>query len=387
MVAPRQLCGLFTHTIYSNKTLISHINSNIDNGELFEILLTKQVIIFMTHMTNYAGDRLANFLFKKIFEFLSTWTNLRMKSLEPYELVRKYFEIYKEDSEPVWTNPCYDKKHLSIWYFNNTYCNKFPKVIIIGAQKSGTTALHSFLKLNYYLKSNKPTNDFEETQFFINKNYFKGINWYLNLFQETNGSIINFEKSANYLTDLKVPLRIKNLLNDTKLILILLNPIDRAYSWYQHEKAHNNSIALNYTFKEILTINSTNKNFLSLKEKCLRNGLYYRYLKEWFKYFKTNQFYIIDGNEFKIDPRDDLNKLQQFIGLNESYRVNYTKILKFNSKKGFYCSYKCLGPSKGRKYVKLDDESQLFLKNYYKKSNEFLKKILLKYNFKLPSWI
>lgn len=46
-------------------------------------------------------------------------------------------------------------------------------------------------------------------------------------------SDIIFEKTANYFDNELAPIYIKNLLPESKLIVILTNPIDRAYSWYQ----------------------------------------------------------------------------------------------------------------------------------------------------------
>ncbi len=76
-------------------------------------------------------------------------------------------------------NPCDDSKHKAIWFETNQteICEKIPKFIIIGPQRTGTTALYTFLKANKFIKSNQDTRDFEEAQFFMNKNYFKGVNW------------------------------------------------------------------------------------------------------------------------------------------------------------------------------------------------------------------
>lgn len=106
MVLPRQTCGIFTHTMnftsYPNG--IDKLVEMIDGGEIFKTLLFKQVLVYMTHFTNYASDRLALFVFKSLFDYTRKWTNIRLETLEPIELAKKYFELYKEDSEPVWTN-------------------------------------------------------------------------------------------------------------------------------------------------------------------------------------------------------------------------------------------------------------------------------------------
>lgn len=67
-----------------------------------------------------------------------------------------------------------------------------------------------------------------------------------------------FEKSATYFDGELVPRRAHALLSHAKLITILISPARRAYSWYQHTKAHgDNPVAHNYTFHEVITAGDT----------------------------------------------------------------------------------------------------------------------------------
>lgn len=66
------------------------------------VVLTFQISIFMTHMTNYAGDRLAPYIFKKLTKFFQRWTNLKLLSLPPRELAEIYFESFPEEVTPLW---------------------------------------------------------------------------------------------------------------------------------------------------------------------------------------------------------------------------------------------------------------------------------------------
>ena len=139
-------------------------------------------------------------------------------------------------------NPCDDKRHLDIWPKSKS-CNNLPDILIIGPQKTGTTALYSFLKLHPSVESNKNSpSTFEEPQFFSNlANYELGIDWYLDLFPArtalTNDSTPReayiFEKSATYFDKDVVPLRAKRLLPSAKVLAVLISPVQRAYSWYQ----------------------------------------------------------------------------------------------------------------------------------------------------------
>lgn len=73
-----------------------------------------QVSIFMTHMTNYAKDRLAPFLFQTLFQFVTRWTKLELQTEHPLNLGKKYFNLFPEDKLPLWTVSCFDKNYWSL---------------------------------------------------------------------------------------------------------------------------------------------------------------------------------------------------------------------------------------------------------------------------------
>ena len=105
-MVPRQTCGIFTHTIFLDKypNGIEKLIAMINGGEIFETILSNPVSIFMTHFTNYANDRIALFLFKKLFDYVDKWTNLKLNTLAPLQIAEKYFDIFKEETKPLWTN-------------------------------------------------------------------------------------------------------------------------------------------------------------------------------------------------------------------------------------------------------------------------------------------
>ena len=66
-----------------------------------------QVAVFMTHITNYAMDRVALTLFDHLFKFVDRWTNIKLQTARPTALAKKYFETFPEDKYPLWT--------VSVW--------------------------------------------------------------------------------------------------------------------------------------------------------------------------------------------------------------------------------------------------------------------------------
>ena len=62
----------------------------------------------MTHMPNYAFDRLSPYAFESVTAMLQCWTNLDLRSREPEVLADLYFSMFPEEATPIWgVRDCY----------------------------------------------------------------------------------------------------------------------------------------------------------------------------------------------------------------------------------------------------------------------------------------
>ncbi|XP_052586518.1 bifunctional heparan sulfate N-deacetylase/N-sulfotransferase 4 isoform X2 [Peromyscus californicus insignis] len=396
LVLPRQTCGLFTHTIFYKEYPggPQELDKSIKGGELFLTILLNPISIFMTHLSNYGNDRLGLYTFVNLANFVHSWTNLKLQTLPPVQLAHKYFELFPEQKDPLWQNPCDDKRHKDIWSREKT-CDHLPKFLVIGPQKTGTTALYLFLLMHPSIISNLPSpKTFEEVQFFNGNNYHKGIEWYMDFFPTPSNitSDFLFEKSANYFHSEEAPKRAASLVPKAKIITILIDPSDRAYSWYQHQRSHEDPAALRFNFYEVITTGHwAPPDLKTLQRRCLVPGWYAVHIERWLTYFATSQLLIIDGQQLRSDPATVMDEVQKFLGVTPHY--NYSEALTFDPQKGFWCQLlaggktKCLGKSKGRKYPPMDPESRTFLSNYYRDHNVELSKLLHRLGQPLPSWL
>ncbi|KAM4706672.1 bifunctional heparan sulfate N-deacetylase/N-sulfotransferase 4-like isoform 1-T1 [Discoglossus pictus] len=396
MVLPRQTCGLFTHTIFYKEYPggPSELDKSIRGGELFLTVLLNPISIFMTHLSNYGNDRLGLYTFVNLANFVQTWTNLKLQTLPPLQLARKYFELFPEQKDPVWQNPCDDRRHRDIWSRDKT-CDRLPKFLVVGPQKTGTTALYLFLLMHPYIISNFPNlKTFEEVQFFNGNNYHKGIDWYMDCFPYPSNitSDFLFEKSANYFHSEEVPRRVAALLPKAKIITIIIDPSDRAYSWYQHQRSHKDPAAIRFSFYEVIAADHRAPPELqTLQRRCLVPGWYSTHIEQWLTSFPASQLLIIDGQHLRSDPATIMDDVQKFLEISPHYK--YSETLTFNPQKGFWCQLleggktKCLGKNKGRKYPPMDLESRAFLSSYYRDHNIELSKLLHRLGQPLPSWL
>ncbi|XP_023845343.1 bifunctional heparan sulfate N-deacetylase/N-sulfotransferase 1 isoform X2 [Salvelinus sp. IW2-2015] len=395
-VLPRQTCGLFTHTIFYKEYPggPNELDKLINGGELFLTVLLNPISIFMTHLSNYGNDRLGLYTFKSLVAFVQTWTNLRLQTLPPVQLAHRYYNLFPNEKDPLWQDPCEDKRHKDIWSKEKT-CDRFPKLLVIGPQKTGSTALYLFLGMHPDLTSNYPNKEtFEEIQFFNGHNYHRGIDWYMEYFPlpSNTSSDYYFEKSASYFDSEVAAERAATLLPKAKIITILINPADRAYSWYQHQRAHDDPVALKYSFHDVITATHDSPVKLRvLQNRCLVPGWYAIHMERWLNHYHSSQVLVLDGQQLKTEPASVMDRIQKFLGLVNT--VNYHNILAFDPKKGFWCQLleggktKCLGKSKGRKYPDMDPESQSFLREHYRDHNIELSKLLYRMGQPLPSWL
>lgn len=61
-----------------------------------------QISIFMTHLSNYGNDRLGLYTFANLASFVRSSTNLRLQTLPPVQLAQKYFQLFPEQTDPLW---------------------------------------------------------------------------------------------------------------------------------------------------------------------------------------------------------------------------------------------------------------------------------------------
>jgi hypothetical protein len=110
--------------------------------------------------------------------------------------------------------------------------NRLPTYIIAGAMRSGTTALNSYLREH----PDVAVSSTKEVHFF-DSFYDRGVEWYREQFPHSESARAVGEATPNYMFSTTALDRIKETLPDVKLVVMLRNPIDRAYSHYWHDKA------------------------------------------------------------------------------------------------------------------------------------------------------
>ena len=106
-----------------------------------------------------------------------------------------------------------------------------PKFLIVGAMRSGTSALSRFV--NAHPRVFVPP---RKEMHFFDHGMDKGLGWYESHFEAAREGSVPGEATPGYLYFPGTAQRIADTLPDVKLVAILRNPVDRAYSHYWHNR-------------------------------------------------------------------------------------------------------------------------------------------------------
>lgn len=255
--------------------------------------------------------------------------------------------------------------------------------LVVGSQKAGTSSLFNFLSLH-------PQCGFGSTKeiHYFDTNYDKGETWYHNHFNRTKTTAKKyFEVTPSYIYFPWVPERISAYNNKIKLIVVLRDPIERAYSaWNMWRIAHREkkkfylerfSVDPREHTKPYLDLfrkedfPSFNETILDEIEAFMQNekystpdfvkrGIYVQQFENFYKHFSCDQFLVINSQDLMSSKIKVLKKVEQFLGI--SSFDWYKKNLVNNHVRG----YDSL----------IDVDSFSALQEFYKPYNEELFKLL-----------
>ncbi|XP_071757972.1 heparan sulfate glucosamine 3-O-sulfotransferase 3A1-like [Centroberyx gerrardi] len=241
---------------------------------------------------------------------------------------------------------------------------KLPQALIIGVKKGGTRALLEFLRVHPDIRA------VGAEPHFFDRNYENGLEWYRELMPKTLEGQITMEKTPSYFVTREAPARIAAMSRDTKLIVVVRDPVTRAISDYTQTLSKKPDIP---SF-ESLTFKNRTTGLIDTSWSAIQIGIYAKHLDNWLQYFPMEQILFVSGERLISDPAGELGRVQDFLGLK---RIITDKHFYFNQTKGFPCLKKaegsskphCLGKTKGRTHPNIDPEVVQRLRDFYRPFN------------------
>ncbi len=196
--------------------------------------------------------------------------------------------------------------------------------VIIGAQKCGTTSLSRHLVRHPQIAPAVT----KEIHYF-DLNFEKGDDWYFSQLPglaETSRYLATGESSPYYIYHPLVAQRLRRLLPDARLIVMLRDPVARAVSHYHHEvrlKAEHLSLEEAFAQEPARLRGEAGKlisgeldySFNHQHFAYLSRGVYIDQLRPWMELFPREQFLFLKSEDFYADPPAVYNQVLEFLDL------------------------------------------------------------------------
>ena len=198
--------------------------------------------------------------------------------------------------------------------------HRLPHFIIAGAPRSGTTWLYALARRHPRLAMAEPM--VPEPKFFlIDELWQRGVDYYsTKWFDPLPAGRMLGEKSTNYLEAPEVAERITRVLPRVKLIFLLRNPVDRAYSNYLWSRQNGLETE---TFERALALEERRERDLASQWRYARphayfsRGLYAEHLGRFFRRFPRPQMLVLRHEDVAARPESVAADFHRFLGVAE----------------------------------------------------------------------
>jgi hypothetical protein len=203
---------------------------------------------------------------------------------------------------------------------------RLPDFIVFGAQKCGSTSVYDYVKHHPQIIP-----AYKKAAHYFDMNYSQGLSWYrahfpLKSANPAQARSLTGEASPYYIFHPLAAERAASLVPNVKLIALLRNPVNRAYSHYHHMLRTKRE---ELTFEEALEAEESRlagveDQILTDDEYTLYNhrnysykarGMYADQLARWFRFFPREQFLILKSEDFFRNPAQTCSQIYQFLDL------------------------------------------------------------------------
>jgi hypothetical protein len=207
-----------------------------------------------------------------------------------------------------------------------------PDYLIIGAQRAGTTSLHRYLVQHPGVRTMLRTKGVH----FFDVAYGRGMAWYASRFptkayawyvaRRHGVELVTGEASPYYLYHPLVAQRVAEHLPRVKLIALLRDPVQRAYSHYQHEVARGfETLPFEEAIEaeparlageeERMAAEPLYNSFAHQHHSYLARGRYHEQLARWRARFDDDQLLVLSAERFFREPDPTFRRVLDFLGL------------------------------------------------------------------------
>jgi len=230
------------------------------------------------------------------------------------------------DSASQWYKLGRNPRLFFWWLFHRatTPLRVLPDFLVIGVMKGGTTSF-----FNYLARHPQVRPPFRKEIKFFDIHYPQGLGWYRAHFPmrfKMKAGMVTGEATPYYIFHPGAPGRVAARLPRARLIVLLRNPVDRAYSHYNHmlrvgreplsfEAAIAQEAERLEGEEQRILADPHYSTFQHLHYSYLARGRYAEQLEKWFALFPREQILILESEQLYAAPAGCLHQAAAFLGL------------------------------------------------------------------------
>lgn len=186
--------------------------------------------------------------------------------------------------------------------------SRLPDFLIIGAQKSGTSSLHWELNRHPHVFVARSKQGDNEVHFFDRDEHWDlGLDWYRTHFDQTDR--LQGEKTPDLLARTACHERMKQVVPRARLIVSLRNPVDRAYSQWNHfNQIAERSAEWGWKVTDF-------EEALKLDPMILQRGHYLGQIEGLLRFYPRRRLHIIIAERLKSDTQLEMDRVHDFLGV------------------------------------------------------------------------
>jgi len=216
---------------------------------------------------------------------------------------------------------------------------KFPDFMIPGVMRGGTSSLFAYLASHPKIVA---PNTNKEIHFFDCQYDEDNAKGYISNFPMLRNSreMLYFEATPDYLFEPGTPKNIQQWIPDCRFIILLRNPVARAWSHYYNHDLGLYGIRLEdlRRMPEQVTYDMPEKTKApytdETKFRILQHGIYVKMLKRWFEYFPRENNLIIKSEDLFEDPHSTTKLCLEWLGIQDNFRLPRYENFDFFKMKG-----------------------------------------------------
>jgi len=201
-----------------------------------------------------------------------------------------------------------------------------PNFIIVGAPKAGTTSLYHYLSEHpeVFMSEPKEMNFFSREEIEDQGLYYadfkaKDMQSYERLFDGVKEEKAVGEGSVSYLFYPNTPQKIKDVLPDVKIIILLRDPVERAFSHYLMDYRMG---LVDLSFEDIVYQQSRHAQSHLFYQQFVELGMYYEQVKRYIDLFGQGQVKIYLQEDLRQNTEGVVQGLYQFLNIDATFLPN-----------------------------------------------------------------